>query len=98
MTSQATHFSDTCNCGPGYYFEQANDEWTTAQYDSTGAKDSLYPCQQCPVGTYKSPTDLQDKYGCIPCSAIVNASAKADVGDAITDTRSFQVQQFSTSS
>ncbi|KAL0048904.1 hypothetical protein WJX82_001974 [Trebouxia sp. C0006] len=57
LTQGADRFSDTCTCGPGFYFEQNNDQWSEAQYDDTGAKDYLLPCQPCLDGTFKDTAD-----------------------------------------
>ncbi len=93
MTLGADRFSDTCNCGPGFYFEQSNDQWSNAQYSNTGAKDYLLPCQPCADGTFKSTADLQDDSACTSCYDIDHASAKLDNGDkSYEDHTSFPVR------
>lgn len=97
MTLGADRFSDTCNCGPGFYFEQSNDQWSNAQYSNTGAKDYLLPCQPCADGTFKSTSDLQDDSACTSCYDIDHASAKLDDGDkSYEDHTSFPVRSTST--
>lgn len=93
MTLGADRFSDTCTCGPGFYFQQSNDQWSFAQYDNTGAKDYLLPCQPCPDGTFKTTADLQGESACISCYAITKGSAKVDNGDtSYEDHASFPVR------
>jgi len=81
VTQGADRFSDTCTCGPGFYFEQSNDQWSEAQYDYTGAKNYLLPCQPCLDGTFKDTAGLQDDSACTSCYTIAKGSAKVDNGD-----------------
>ncbi len=92
LTQGADRFSDTCTCGPGFYFEQSNDQWSEAQYDDTGAKDYLLPCQPCLDGTFKDTAGLQDHSACTSCYAIDKGSAKVDNGErSYEDHASFPV-------